>query len=146
MRLRTVVPPLPEDLLDALEEIGLRTDADLMFFGTPMELYQKLPVGTITLAALTKHIEAVIDYISAPATQASLIHQPSLSADQFLSGVPQLDNLTHGFGPSRVFEISGDRGSGKTVRSRPDFHLSDGLIFLPGSRPSSCYAPPFYKP
>jgi RAD51-like protein 3 len=34
----------------------------------------------------------------------------------FSSGVVALDQLLDGFGNSRVIEISGDKGSGKTVR------------------------------
>lgn len=121
MRLRTVDPPLPDTLLDALAELNIRTDADLIFYGTPMELYRKLPLGTVTLADLAGHIERVVEYVAAAGTRGDILlerevqHKATYDGEEFSSGVPQLDELLHGFGGSRVIEISGDRGSGKTV-------------------------------
>lgn len=121
MRLRTIEPSLPTELLEALDNLGIRTDADLIFYGTPMDLYKKLPLGTVSLAALTKHIDDVIQYVSAPGirgdkvTEKQKAHRERHKPEDFLCGVPQLDGLLNGFGDSRVIEISGDRGSGKTV-------------------------------
>ncbi|EKM58400.1 uncharacterized protein PHACADRAFT_91096 [Phanerochaete carnosa HHB-10118-sp] len=121
MRLRTVDPSLPEDLLNALDELGIRTDADFIFSGTPMELYKRLPLGTVTLAELTAFIDQVIQYAAASGVRGDVLlqreddqlrgHHP----EEFLSGVPELDKLTGGFAGPRVIEVSGDRGSGKTV-------------------------------
>jgi RAD51-like protein 3 len=128
MRLRTVDPPLPSALLAALEGIGIRTDADLIFYGPPMELYKKLPLGTVTLAELTAAVEAVVRYVAAPGVCGEKLLEKverrlaSYPAEEFSSGIPQLDKLIGGFGGSRVIEISGDRGSGKTVS------LSSGLV------------------
>lgn len=121
MRLRAVQPPLPPGLLSALDELGIKTDADLIFYGEPMELYKKLPLGTVTLAELTKTIENVVRYVAAPGTRGDLLLQKveqnleECPPEEYISGVPELDKLTNGFGGSRVMEISGDRGSGKTV-------------------------------
>ena len=121
MRLRTVDPPLPEHLLDVLGELGIKTDADLIFSGTPMDLYKKLPLGTVTLAALTKHINDVVLFVSAPGVRGDkLLEQEETRVGEYLQdyscGVRAIDELMGGFGSSRVVEVSGDRGSGKTVR------------------------------
>ncbi|GJF00066.1 P-loop containing nucleoside triphosphate hydrolase protein [Phanerochaete sordida] len=121
MRLRTVDPPLPDSLLDALDELGIRTDADFVFAGTPMELYKRLPLGTVSLAQLTAYVGQVVQYSAASGMRADNILRQAAGRgresrqDECLSGVPELDRLTRGFGGPGVLEISGDRGSGKTA-------------------------------
>ncbi len=123
MRLRTILPYLPESLLDNLETIGIRTDADLLFKfpGGAMEVYQRLPLDTIPLAELSECIRQVVAHASAPVIRGDeLVARESKRleehcAEDFLSGVTEIDEVMGGFGNYRVIEISGDKGVGKTV-------------------------------
>lgn len=122
MRLGALVPSelLPADLVLSLEKVGIRTDTDFLFSGTPAEIFQRLPPGTVSLHELTIYIALVTEKASAPGVCAdqllSLETDSHNNRDEFTCGVPELDALLGGFGGSRVFEISGDKGSGKTVR------------------------------
>lgn len=134
MRLRTVDPPLPENLLDALGELGIKTDADFLFSGTPMELYKRLPLGTVTLAALTKHVDDITRFISAPAMRGDKLLEKEENTlaehnkHEYLCGIPPVDKLMDGFGGSRVIEVSGDRGSGKTVQFKYCLNLNRAYL------------------
>jgi RAD51-like protein 3 len=120
MRLRTLVPPLPTELLGNLEELGIKTDSDLLFSDSGL-VYQKLLPTTISLHDFNQIISDVAERAAAPALHLNhpLTHQnrEGIQDPELESGVPELDALLHGFGGSRVIEFSGDKGSGKTVRS-----------------------------
>lgn len=124
MRLRAVTPALPDALISSLEECGIRTDADLMFSGTAMQLYEKLPQGTITLVELEKHIQDTIRCVSAEGARGDeLLAQEeekylTRAPGRISSGIPELDQMIIGYNGPRVLEISGDHGSGKTVCER----------------------------
>ncbi|KIP08228.1 hypothetical protein PHLGIDRAFT_23644 [Phlebiopsis gigantea 11061_1 CR5-6] len=118
MRLRTVDPPLPTHLLDALADLSITSDADLIFAGTSMELYKRLPLGTVSLKELEKCIADVVTYISAAGVRGDkLITELERveDAEQWGCGLKDIDHLVGGFGPGRVIEVSGDRASGKTA-------------------------------
>ena len=91
-----------------------------------MALYKRLPVGTVTLAKLTATMDAVVQYAAAPVISGDKLlgqverQMAETSAQELTCGIPQLDELTGGFGASKVIEISGDRGSGKTVSEWQD--------------------------
>ena len=126
MRLRVISPRLPDALIDALEQCNIRTDTDLMFTGTAMQIYEKLPPGTVTLAELEKIIQ---DAICSAAVQGLSCDELILIEEEKRStagsyrldcGVPALDELINGYSGPRVLEISGERGSGKSVsKSQP---------------------------
>jgi RecA/RadA recombinase len=121
MRLSSLVPLLPVDLVTCLENCGIRTDADLLFSGTVLDIFQRLPAGTISLYELTNCLRLVAKMTSATGICAvDLLSPASMNQgnDDFLSDVPELDELLGGgFGGSRILEISGDRASGKTASS-----------------------------
>ena len=130
MRLKTIVPPLPDNLLTALEHRDIRTDADLLFSGTALEIYERLPQGIITLAELEALVQSVISHVSTPAIRGdellereTAMHEAS-PARRISCGVPALDALTNGYSGPKVLEISGDHGSGKTVRPSDIVDLS----------------------
>ena len=72
MRLRSIQPAFPEALTRALEDCGIRTDTDLLFSATPLQIYEKLPQGTVTLLELEGHVHNVLIYVSALGVRADL--------------------------------------------------------------------------
>ncbi|EGN98950.1 hypothetical protein SERLA73DRAFT_108166 [Serpula lacrymans var. lacrymans S7.3] len=125
MRLRSLVPnTLPAAFVDALVSCGIRTDADLLFSGSPIDILSKLPLNVVSLADLKKYIETVAEKASAPGIRADDMLAKELESstnnvdsDTFATGIHELDQLVNSFEPSRVYEITGNRGSGKTVLS-----------------------------
>lgn len=117
MRLAALVPTLPIELVESLEKCGIRTDTDILFSGTAADIFQRLPRDTVSLRDLTKYIALVTEHAAAPGVRADILLSRESLDYELTSGVPELDRLLGGFGGSRVFEISGDKGSGKSVRT-----------------------------
>ncbi|TCD61843.1 hypothetical protein EIP91_007833 [Steccherinum ochraceum] len=121
MRLRTIGHPLSAELIDALDLLNIKTDSDLIFSGTPTEIWLKLPPDTIRLQEEIDVVEAVLARVSAPGRTGldeldlEKRRHEELSKVEMSSGVQKLDALIGGFGHQRVLEVSGDRGSGKTA-------------------------------
>ncbi|KIK99168.1 hypothetical protein PAXRUDRAFT_823068 [Paxillus rubicundulus Ve08.2h10] len=120
MRLQSLIPTIPNDFVAALESCGIKTDIDLLFSGTTIEVLQRLPPGVVTLADLEKYTGLVAESASAPGIRGDKQYADELrrhheEATDLASGVGELDALVGGFGNSRVFEISGEKGSGKTA-------------------------------
>ena len=123
MRLRAVNPPLPPAIIEALDECGIKTDADLIFSGTPIEIYAKLAPCEFSLADLTRYIKQVTKAASAPATRGNDLfkleqaryaeHGPGDCA----AGVPELDAVLAKLAGHYLTEISADHGSCKSVSS-----------------------------
>jgi RAD51-like protein 3 len=135
MRLHSLIPTVPSDLVTALENCGIRTDTDLLFSGTTIEVLRKLPPGVVSLADLEKYTRLVAESASAPGIRgdeqyAEELRKRNEDTIDLTSGVAELDALVGGFGNSRVFEISGDKGSGKTVRrlQLPRHHFSACIL------------------
>ncbi|KAK0204577.1 P-loop containing nucleoside triphosphate hydrolase protein [Desarmillaria ectypa] len=113
MRLSTLVPSIPLEIVTLLENNGIVTDRDLLFHESALDIYQKLPRDALTLPQLRAFIARVAELLSAPGIcSADLPDSPHL---KLLTGVAELDALTDGFARSQIVEISGDRGSGKTA-------------------------------
>lgn len=120
MRLESVVPSIPAELVEALDHsCGIRTDTDLLFFGSSLDIIKKLPLGTVTLSDLERFTELVAEQASVPGHRGDEIlastERISEKHSRASCGVKELDDLVCGFGDSRVFEISGAKGSGKTA-------------------------------
>lgn len=120
MRL-ALFPFLPEDLVLSLEQIGIRTDSDFLFSASPGDILRRLPVGTVTLQDLNSYTAQITDKSSAPGIRGDILLafecEKQAQELDFGSGVKDLDALLNGFGGTRVFEISGEKASGKTVSS-----------------------------
>jgi RAD51-like protein 3 len=118
MRL-SLFPFLPENIVSSLEQIGIRTDSDLLFSASTADILRRLPPGTATLQDLTHYTAQIVDKCSALGVRGDVLLALELEKqEQALdlgSGVTDLDILLNGFGGSRVFEISGEKASGKTV-------------------------------
>lgn len=121
MRLAVLVPSIPENLVETLEQCGIRTDADLLLSAPIFDIFRRLPAGTVTLRDLTKYADIVAEKVSAPGVSAVNLLDLELQAQKddpdLQSGIPELDELLGGFGGRRVIEISGEKQSGKTVSS-----------------------------
>lgn len=121
MRLRAIDPPLPPAIIDALGECNIKTDADLMFCGTAIEIYAKIAPCDFSLAELGRCIKQVTRAASASVEQGSeLFEKEEVLAGKHgpvecTSGVPELDSVLEELGSHHVTEISGEHGSGKSV-------------------------------
>jgi RAD51-like protein 3 len=116
MRLSSLAP-LPAALVSALAERGIRTETDLLFLNARDDIFRKLPPGTTSLRELTEYITLVAERSSAFHARAdSLLGKPGNHDRDIETGNPALDNLFRGMAGSNVVELSGDKGSGKTVR------------------------------
>lgn len=153
MRLQAFVPPLNESVVGALASCGIKTDADLLFTDS-VAIFRKLPPGIVSLREFCTLVKQVEEQAAAPAFRGDqfLKLQTKTCEDnlcgEILCGVPQLDELLGGFNPPRVIEISGDKGSGKTVSIYT--HHIPTLRSKPFSCPVSSFAsdttPPFDCP
>lgn len=120
MRLKALVPSLPAELVRALDEsCGIKTDVDFLFnSGTTLELLQRLPVGTTSLYELHNHKASVAENAAAPGACAlDLVSLESDETHHLRSGLSRLDELLCGIPTPCVIEVSGDKGSGKSVSS-----------------------------
>lgn len=121
MRLESLVPSIPPELVAALDNsCGIRTDTDILFFDSGLDIIKRLPLGTVTFSDLEKFTQLVAERASAPGRRGDQILAETSGRNEkhfrASCGVLELDDLVGGFGGSRVIEISGDKGSGKTVR------------------------------
>lgn len=127
MRLQSILPPLPASTIDALQAIGIRTDVDLLFKnGSAFDIWRRLNIACSneqervqlpSLEELARFMERTTECAAAPAIGADrlLVRQLAKESYELSTGLPALDCLLDGFGDNRVIEISGDKGSGKTV-------------------------------
>ncbi|KAI5892443.1 P-loop containing nucleoside triphosphate hydrolase protein [Schizophyllum commune H4-8] len=110
---------------EALASLGIVTDTDLLFGPPPHELLARLPPGTITL----RQLQGAIESISAASSSQGLSVDDLLSSSAAIqqkggaassshasTGLPDLDTMlgNGGFVEGRVYEISGDKRTGKT--------------------------------
>jgi len=121
MHLESLVPSIPAELVAALNSsCGIRTDTDILFFGSSLDIMKRLPFGTVTLSDLEKFTQLIAERASASRCRGDeiLVEISGRNERHFQAGcgVKELDDIMGGFGGSRVIEISGDKGSGKTVR------------------------------
>lgn len=113
---------LPHTLVFSLEEIGICTDSDLLFSASTAEILQKLPSHTVSLQDLKKYTAQITErtaVLGVRGDKSLALADASGDELRISSGVHDLDALLDGFGGSRVFEISGEKGSGKTVSLYP---------------------------
>ena len=118
MRLSSLPEILSQDLLHALASLNITSDTDLLFLsGTPLDIWRRLPTGLgLSLREFETYVRAVTAKASASGVMGSMLEDEAPAQRRMTVGVPKLDTLLHGLGSQRVVEISGDSGSGKTVR------------------------------
>ncbi|EPT01403.1 hypothetical protein FOMPIDRAFT_1120629 [Fomitopsis schrenkii] len=121
MRLQAVAPPPPQSLLSALAQIGVRTDSDLLFSAPPVDIFLQLPPDTLSLHDFNDFLMQVTQQASAPNMTADMLFEEEKTREgadllaEPSTGVKGLDELLGGLVPPRVIEVSGDRGSGKSL-------------------------------
>ncbi|KAL1744125.1 P-loop containing nucleoside triphosphate hydrolase protein, partial [Schizophyllum fasciatum] len=121
---------VPPDVSEALGSIGIFTDIDLLFGAPPHELLTRLPPGAVSLRQLQAAIESISaassskglsvdDLLSTsdtntPIALASASYVASCGAAR--TGLSDLDCMLggDGFAAGRVYEIAGDKATGKT--------------------------------
>lgn len=122
MRLASI--DLPRHLSDALTALGITSDTDLLFsFGSPLEIWRRLPPGLISLHEFEICVQAVLTQTSATSVPSDVLHTQA----QVKLGLPSLDAVLEGLLGPRVIELSGDTGSGKSVRLLVTDIISVGL-------------------
>lgn len=114
------LPFLPAELLAALEACGIRTSNEFLFPWTTVELYQKLPEKLVTVRELELLRVRVAALLAAPGISGDNALQlaPPEGPHPITTGLEGLDDILVDFSSAEVFEISGAKGSGKTVRHR----------------------------
>ncbi|EIW57144.1 P-loop containing nucleoside triphosphate hydrolase protein [Trametes versicolor FP-101664 SS1] len=123
MRLQHFSPPIQNELVQALQGIGIRTDTDLLLSEDPTRIFTRLQQDLgISLLDFRRAVAKVAELASATHTYGDRLLEQELKrqeddvfADDMRVGVPTLDALLGGFSPPRVIEVSGDKGSGKTA-------------------------------
>jgi len=119
MRLSNLVPSLPISLVASLEAIGIRTEVDLLFSAPTFDIFRRLPAGTVTLQELVDYSSLAAELCAAPGVSAYEVFMKEEAASandvELRSGNFELDTLLQGLGSRKVIEVSGDRGSGKSV-------------------------------
>ena len=118
MRLSSLPEDLSQDLLQALESLNIASDVDLLFSsGTPLDIWRRLPTSLgLSLQDFDRCVRAVTAKASASGVMGSTLENEALPQRYMTANAPKLDTLLRGLGSRRVVEISGDSGSGKTVR------------------------------
>ncbi|EIN09827.1 P-loop containing nucleoside triphosphate hydrolase protein [Punctularia strigosozonata HHB-11173 SS5] len=120
MRLQALQPPIPSELVDALDACEIRTDHDLLFGASTADIIRRSPPGTISYQAL----QALRASIQKSASAAGARGSDLLIADQarratctfpFTFGVEVLDELLRSLETACVVELSGDKGTGKSL-------------------------------
>lgn len=123
-RLQQFSPPLPPNLVQDLQELGIKTDTDLLLAHDSLTIFTKLPPGHgISLKQFREILTQVAGLAAATPTYGDKLldretkRQEDIFADHsdLLLGVPDIDALLGGFSPPRLIELSGDTRSGKTV-------------------------------
>lgn len=118
MRLSAFPPSLvPPELLSGLLNLGLKTDTDLLLLDV-RDIMKCLPPGCISFQELRQIHETIAARASAHGLSALDIRSNCLSNHHkygLSSGINELDALMNGFGGGRVLEVSGEKGTGKSV-------------------------------
>lgn len=105
--------------MSSLDQIGIRTDSDLLFSSTTADILRRLPPGTMNIRDLIHYTAQIIEESSALGVRGDVLLALERAKQEqeldFASGVTDLDALLNGFGGSKVFEVSGEKAAGKTV-------------------------------
>lgn len=119
MRLSNLAPSIPATVLACLEAQGIRTDIDLLFSASTLDIFKRLPAGTATLEELADYtaLAAEMGAASSVSGYDLLLEEQARSKNSELhTGNRELDAFLSGLDGRCVIEMSGDKGSGKSVR------------------------------
>ena len=118
MRLSNLIPSIPANVVACLEVQGIRTDTELLFSTTIFDIYKRLPAGTATLEELSEYTTIAAEIGAAPGMSGHelLLLENANRDGQLRTGNEELDEFLRGLDARWVVELSGDKGSGKSVR------------------------------
>lgn len=120
MRLANLVPSISAELVASLDAIGIRTESDLLFSAKPWEILKRLPPNTVSLSDLETAIDIVAELSAAPGVScfdlfALEAARRGRDTQPLVSGNDNVDRILSGLGRRKLIQISGDKGSGKSV-------------------------------
>ncbi|KAA1467710.1 hypothetical protein DENSPDRAFT_832817 [Dentipellis sp. KUC8613] len=123
-RLAAYSAHLPPELLAHLLDLNIRTVVDFILT-PPLDLLARLPRGSTSLGELTDCIASVAQEVAAEGVNGEDMYEAEMKrviemdGEEVKAGIADLDALVGGsFGGAvggRVFEVSGDKGGGKTA-------------------------------
>ncbi|KAF9472126.1 hypothetical protein BDN70DRAFT_938412 [Pholiota conissans] len=119
MRLSNLEPSIPATVLACLEAQGIQTDYDLLFSATTLDIFKSLPPGTATLEELTDYTALAAEKGAALGVSAYdlLLEEQARKKDfELHTGCTELDSILQDLDGRWLIELSGDKGSGKSVR------------------------------
>lgn len=144
---------IPESLVASLQEIGIRTDSELMFSKTPVEILRLLPSGTVSMQDLQNYITRITAEASAIGVRGDQLlaledaKREQKKALDLGTGVQRLDALLGDLADYTLLEVSGEKGSGKTVKYQLLIQgASIYTITWLGIRFAYCSPSPYPKP
>ena len=140
MRLRTVLSGESLPILEALEGCNVKTDEDLCCTQAELvAIFQRCPPGSLTFSDLERVHARVIDHLAAPGiTGRSLMGKAQGRSEWkqrpgWTTGFLGLDESL-GWGGVGLVELSGDKGTMKTVTFSVDYRVRNEIVTLCASR------------
>ena len=99
MRLQQFTPPLNPEFVQALQGIGIKTDADLLLTHDPLAIFTKLPAGHgVTLKQYREILSQVTALASAiPTYGDKLLEQETKRHEDIFSDVPDMQRTADGY-------------------------------------------------
>ena len=148
MRLQNCVPPLTPEVVQALQGIGVNTDIDLLLADDPINVFTKLPPGHgISLKDFNLIVAQVAELAAATPVYGDKLFEretkrkEDVFSEGLLVGLPDIDAILGGFGSHRIVELSGDKGSGKTVSGMARLISLRKFIHMSPAGPGSASSP-----
>ena len=125
MRIRALLSNYPKSIVDALDNCGIKTNEDLLCSASSLpELWLRLPPDSMTFAQLEEIREIAITSLSASGSSAmDVLEKIEMQEDEsewwlrLQSTCPKLVDILNAT-QTGIIEVSGDKGSGKTVFSQ----------------------------
>lgn len=119
MRLANLVPSISAKLVTDLNTVGIRTASDLIFSATPWDIFKCLPPESGSLEDLETAIDIVAELCAAPGESCYDLFVLEAQARErdapLVSGNENIDRILSGLSRHKMIQISGDKGSGKSV-------------------------------
>lgn len=126
MRLRTILADRPKAFLDALESCNIRTDEDFLFPSSTLpEVYLRLPPDSMSFSDLEQIRDTVLGSMAATGFSGTSLlgdgRDSKTLPSNWTGRWPEMSMLFDSE-QSGIVEISGGRGSAKTVHQYPKVH------------------------
>ncbi|KAJ3768711.1 P-loop containing nucleoside triphosphate hydrolase protein [Lentinula raphanica] len=107
---------ITSDLVAELHSLGISTTTDLIFSSaTPLQIYSRMSSKSMSFADFESSIQSIIASLAGSGQDASMLSELTKSDFKMQTSTSLDDHLGGGLPCARVIEISGDRGSGKSI-------------------------------